>query len=124
MEHEPCSLLSDSKGPCNLTRANTILSGGNDPDSGEPSLKPEWGVFKDGSYLGGKLPLYMGALALPFLLVRQIVNILAATGRALHALRPAMLNHVGKAIVRVCEVNDSFLECLRGFHVLKIEELS
>ena len=120
VKHEPCGFLGDAKGPGEFAGANAILCGSDEPHGGKPSLKAQRRILKDGPDLGGELPLRMGALALPSILVRQIGYILAATGRAFHALGPAMRRHVGQAIRRICEVNDGLLECLWGFHDLRI----
>lgn len=124
MEHEPRGFLSDAKGPCNLAGANAVLGSGDDPDCGKPSLKSKRRILEDGPDLAGKLALRMAALALPFLLVLKIGNILAATGWALYTLWPAMGNHVNKAIVRVCKVDDGFLESSWVFHDSIIGELA
>lgn len=124
MEHEPCGLLSDAERAGNLARANAILRSGDEPHGREPLLKAQWRVFKDGSDLAGKLALRVAALALPLFLIRQIGDILAATGRAFDTLWPAVRDHIGEAIVCVSEVNYGFLKCLWRSHVLRIRESS
>ena len=122
VKHEPGGLLSDTQRPGNLTRANAILRGSDEPHGREPSFESKGRILKYGSHLRGELALCMAGLALPFLLVRQIGHILAATGRAFDAIGPAMRGHVSEAVVSVCEVNDGLLESLWRFHVLRIGE--
>ena len=55
----------------------------------------------------------MDALALPFLLIRKEA-LLAATGGAVNAVRPAQCDHEG-GIVGFGEVDDGLLECLWAF---------
>jgi hypothetical protein len=59
----------------------------------------------------------MSALALPFLLICEEGNVLAATAWAGNdSIRPAMPDHEFKAVIGIGEVKDGFLKCLRGFH--------
>ena len=124
MQHEPCGLLGDSERPRNLTGANAVLCAGNDPHCRKPLLKRKRRILKDGAHLGGKLPLGVGALALPLLLVRKPANIVPATSWAGHPIRPTLCHHVGDAIVRIGVVDDRFLESGRGFHAPRIGHLS
>ncbi len=124
MKHEPRGFLSDSQRPRNLAGANAVLRSGDEPHGREPLFEAQGRVLEDGSNLGGELALRVAALTLPLLLVRQISSILAATGRAFDAIGPAMCSHVSQAIIRVCEVNDCFLEGLWRFHVLRIGQFS
>jgi len=124
VEHEPCSLLSDTQRAGTLAGANAVLCSADEPDSREPLFQAERRVFEDGSHLGCELPLRVAALALPFLLRRQIGHILAATARALNAVWPAMRRHVSQTILSVCEVNDGILECLRFSHTSIIGNLT
>jgi hypothetical protein len=116
VEHEPCSLLSDAKGAGNLTRANAVLCSSNHPDGGKPLLQSQRRILKDGSYLGRELTFAVSALALPFTLSPQEGHIGASAGRADNAVWPAMRNHVLKAVIGICEVDDCFLKGVWGFH--------
>ena len=124
VQHEPCCLLGDAERPGNLAGANAVLGSDNEPNGREPSFKTKRRILKDGSHLRSELALCMATLALPLLLVRQIGNVLAATGRAFHAFGPAVGDHVGKAVISICEVDDGLLKCLWRSHVLRIGELT
>src|SRR5882762_9218608 len=124
VKHEPCRLLSDAQGAGNLAGANAVLRSGDNPDSGKPLIQTERGILEDRSHLRGELALGMAALALPFLLGCKVGNILASACGALDAFGPTVNNHVLKAVIRIREVNDSVLQCLWPFHVLRIGELA
>lgn len=124
VHHEPCRLLSDAQRAGDLARTDAVLGAGDDPDGGQPLFQPEWGVLKDGSHLGGELPLGVGTLALPFPLVCQPSDIIASAGRAGNPVRPAMRHHVGNAVVRIGEVDDGFLQSARAVHAPRIRNLS
>ena len=116
MEHEPCGFLSHAKRTGDLAGANAILRSGNEPHSGKPFFQTERRILKDGSNLGGELALRVAALALPFLLVLQLSHVLAPTGGAEHALRPAMVNHVPDAVIGIGKIENGLLQSLRCFH--------
>jgi hypothetical protein len=117
MQHEPCSLLSNAKRTGDLAGTDSVLGIGDEPDSGKPLLKAQRRVLEDGSNLGRKLPLGVGALALPLFLSGEEGNVLPATGGAnYNAIRPAVQGHVFKAVVLIREVNDGFLKSLWRFH--------
>lgn len=117
VEHEPCRFLSDAEGAGNFARANATLSSGDDPNGGKPFIQTQRGILEDRPYLRRKLPLGVTALALPFFLGYKVGNILASAGWALNTFRPAMRHYVRKAVIRIREVNDSFLKGLRLFHI-------
>ena len=125
VEHEPCGLLSDAQSAGHFAGTNSVLCAGDDPDGGQPFLKTDGRILHYGSDLSGELPLGMGTLALPFLLVRQPSYIVPATGGADdHAIEPAVSDHVCKAVIGVGKVNDGIAKGLRGFHVSRIGGLS
>jgi len=124
MQHEPGRLLSDAQGAGDLTGTNSIFRAGNNPDSGEPLFKSQRRVFKDGSNLCSKLPFRMSTLALKLSLILKPRHVSAPASRARNAIRPTMRDHIAKAILGVCEVNDGFLKSLWAAHELRIELLS
>ncbi len=117
MEHEPCSLLSNAEGTSDFVAADAILGVGDDPDSGKPLLKAKRRILEDGSYLGGELPLGVGALALPLPLSRQKGHISASASGASNPVGPATLSHIFQAVIGIGEVDNSFLEGSWRFHV-------
>ena len=124
VKHEPCGFLGHAKRPGKLARANAILSGGDNPNRWKPLFETKRGILKYGSDLSGELTLGVNTLALPFLLHLQERRIGTSAGRADNAVRPAMGNHVGDAVIGVCEVDDGFLKSARAAHELRIGLLS
>jgi hypothetical protein len=123
VKHEPCSLLSDPKGPGDLAGANAILRRGDDPNGRKPLVQSERRVLEDGPNLDGELALGMGTLALKFPLCSEVANISPSASRASHSVRLAMSDHVAEALIRVCEVDDGFLKSGWSFHESRIGQL-
>ncbi|HUV97386.1 MAG TPA: hypothetical protein VMV98_07935, partial [Acidobacteriaceae bacterium] len=109
IQHEPSGFLSDAKRAGNLAGANTILRAGNNPDGGKPLIQAKRRVFEYSPNLRGELTPSMTALALPFLLGGEIGHIGTAASGANDTRRPAMRDHVPKAVIGIREVNDGFL---------------
>ena len=112
VEHEPRRFLSDAKGAANLIGTDAVLAVGNHPNSDEPLVEGQSGVFKDSPNLGGELFLGMLALAFPHPASGDKADIIPATGGALYAIGPATLDHEVEAVAGVGEVNDGLLESL------------
>src|SRR6266700_3015977 len=120
MEHEPCGLLSNAKSATHFVGTDSVLAVRNHPNSDEPLVERQGGIFHDGSDLDGELPMVMDALALPLPLILEEHGILTATGRADHdAIGPAQLDHEIEAVIGVSEVDDGLLKSLwLGAHVV------
>jgi len=117
MEHEPCSLLSDSQSAVNLVRADAVLAANQQPDSGKPLLKGNRGVLKYGSNLQREFLLCMVAVAAIYAGLCQIGNFVRVTIRtADFAVRPANGNHEFAAVVVIAEMLDGLLQGLDVFH--------
>jgi hypothetical protein len=125
VKHEPSGFLSDTQRPGNFAGTDTILGIGDEPHTGEPLLQTQRGVFEDSSNLRGKLPLGMGALALPLFLSGEEGYVLAATGWANdNTIGPSLHSHEFKAVIDIGEVNDCLLKCLRCLHRIYTKEIN
>lgn len=122
VQHEPCRLLSDPDSPRHLIAADTVAAVDQHPDSGEPLIKRDGGILKDGSYFGGELPLGVDALALPLPLILEEHHVFASAGwTGDFAIGPAESDHVPESTVRVSKVDDCGLQgsgLLVVFHAL------
>ena len=112
LKHEPRGLLSDLEAAMNLPRANAVLGVREEPHSAEPLVEADRRVLKDRSNLDAELCARMPSLALPHAARWHKANFVRAAVRAYNAVRPAAGDYIGKAIVRVREVEDCFLKCL------------
>ena|ERR1019366_4905999 len=102
MEHEPCRLLSDADGLCDLVAADTVFAVAEHPDHHQPLLKRDGRILKDGSHFGAELAILVGALTLPFPLIIEERHVVTATGRTGHsAIRPALRDHILQAVIKV-----------------------
>jgi hypothetical protein len=111
MEHEPCGFLSDFNGAVNFPRTDSVLVVDNHPSSGQPLVESERGILENSSDLDGKLTVMVHALALPLALSGKKADILTSTGRASHdAIRPSAAHEIGKAVVKIGEIDDCFLQ--------------
>jgi hypothetical protein len=117
VEHEPCRLLSDAQCPSEFIRADSIFAVGDHPHSNKPLVEGQRRILKDCPDLSGKLPFRMDALALPLALISEEHRVFPPTSWAFNAARPAQLDHVREAVVRIPEMQDGLLECLGLFHV-------
>jgi hypothetical protein len=110
MEHEPCGLLGDTHSAVKLPRRNPILGICDEPNDGHPLLQTEGRVFENGSDLHGELALRMTGGTLPAPLSAQEANPITTASWAGNAVRPAPRHDVAQAVVRIREIDDSFLE--------------
>jgi hypothetical protein len=120
VKHEPCGFLSHIQGAGISHAADAVLRSNDQPHCRKPLFKAKRRILEDGSHLGRKLAFRMGALALPLPLTGKPSNILPPASGANNAIRPAMGDHVGNAVIGIGEVNDGFLKCLWRSHVLRI----
>ena len=118
MEHEPSGLLSNPKCATYFVAGDAVLAIGDEPNTGQPFIKTERGVFKDRTDLDGKLTLRMARRALPAELIFQEAYLRTSAGRASYAIGPTADNDVVQAVLGNGEKGDCFLKCLRsvGFH--------
>src|SRR5581483_7338110 len=88
MEHEPCGLLRNAKGPCEFVAADAVLAVDDHPHGGHPLIHAKRGILEDGPDLHGEL--LFAALAEPdFAGLQKRVLIRSATGAVDTAIRPA-----------------------------------
>jgi hypothetical protein len=119
MHHEPSRLLSDTQGASHFAGGDTVCAVAKNPEGTHPFIQPKGGVFEDGSNLGGELLL--ASSAKPDLAGRDERVLFRSTpGPRNDTVREAQIERVLKCAVGVREVNDGLLQCVRGFHDLKI----
>ena len=116
VHHEPCRFLSDADGAANLVGTDSVFAVGEHPHCGKPLVEGDWRILENGSDFSGELALCVDALALPLALNGEEHNILAPTGGAFDATRPAQLDHIGQRVIRIDEENDGLLKCLWLVH--------
>lgn len=113
VQHEPCGLLGDSEITGNLVGTDTVLAIGNHPRCRKPFVQAQRRVLKDRSRFRGELPGCMMASALPLPLILEESRVRPSTGGADNSAGPAVLDHVGQAIVCIAKVDNRFLERFR-----------
>lgn len=124
MVHEPCGLLGNAERPRQFVARNAVLAVHNLPDGQEPRFEGDWGVLEDGSDLDRELPLRMLLSALKPALLCEVPRIRLVADRAgYNPVRPAHLDHVGMAAVRVGKEFDGLLECFWGFESSSHEKI-
>jgi hypothetical protein len=111
--HEPRGFLRHAKRPRNLITTDSVFTIDDQPNGGQPLIQTKRRIFKDGSDLDGELPLPVRAFALPLVLFLKERHVLAPTSRTSNAIRPSASRKVVEAILRIREVNDCLLKCLR-----------
>ena len=121
LQHEPCSLLRDANRTMDFIATDSILRARNQPDRRQPLIQTERRILENRSDFGRELPLLVGALTLPFLLLRQKGHVIASARRTDNAVRPAARSQVAQAIVRIREVKDRFCKRLWSFVVCHSE---
>lgn len=115
LKHEPCRLLRDAERPVNLHTGNAVPAINQHPKCRHPLVKAQRRIFKDRAYLHREL--FLARFAEPYPARLNEPMLLAATARADDfAIRPAEIDRINKCSLRVGEVNDCFLKCLRLFH--------
>jgi hypothetical protein len=117
MVHEPRSLLRDAKRAGDLVTANAVFAVHDHPHSREPLVEAQGAILENGSNLDRELTALVCALTLPLPLLRQKCHVCAATGWADNAVGPSAGHKIVKAILRIREINDCLLQCLRGCFV-------
>jgi len=115
VKHEPCGLLSNAKVTGKLAGAYTILAITDQPNRGEPLIKADRRIFKDGSDLGAKLLFGVLGLALPYLTSSQQRDFSASARGASYAVGPAERYGRPYAVGRIREVANRFVK--RGRYV-------
>lgn len=110
MEHKPGSLLRDFDITGQLIRRNAVLTIRQHPHGREPLGQRDWAVFHDRADLHAELLAGMFRLAFPAPLLGKVMDLVAPTGRAGHAVRPAHLDEVSNTPILVTEIRHGFLE--------------
>lgn len=106
--------MSDPDSAVNLPGGNTVLATGLHPDSHEPLIETECGVFHDGANLDAELRLGVTAPTLPQAAGSDIPNVLRSAGGTHNSVLPfpAVRHEVADAIVGIVEVYNRLPECL------------
>ena len=111
--HEPRGFLSDAKRTRNFVAADSVFTIHDQPYGSQPLIQTKRRILKDGANLNGELSLLVGALALPFVLLRQKGYVFAPACRTLNAIGPSASSKVFATVIRIREVNDCLLKRLR-----------
>ena len=102
--------------PIYLTGTHAIFAVAEHPKGAHPLIQSDWRVFKDRSHLEAEL--LFAALAKPDAAgADERVILRAAAWARNNAVRPAKIERILKAAVRIAEVNNRFLKCLGRFHI-------
>lgn len=121
LQHEPCAFLSDAEGAMHLVTTDSIFCVHQKPHGGKPLLQRDWRVLKNRTHLEGELLFWVVAVAAIHSRFFEIGHFLAAAiGTADDTVRPADFDHESAAILVISEVLDSFLECSRFVHNVRI----
>src|SRR5690348_2984162 len=108
-------ILSDTDSAVNLVGTDAILAIDQHPESREPLVQLDRGIFEDGAELHRKLATAL--FAFPPLLSFQVIILFAFASRTGHyAIRPAQSGDGINADLFVAEVLDSVLKCFRLVH--------
>jgi hypothetical protein len=116
LQHEPCRLLSHSKGAVKLPTANPVLAVDQHPNGSHPLIQSQGRVLEDRAYFDRKL-LFTGVAEPDTPGLDEGMLLGMAPGTLYFAVRPAQLDRVIKRSVPVVEVNNRFLKRLRRFHL-------
>src|SRR5271157_1340911 len=125
MQHEPRSLLGDSKRTRNLATTHTILAVEDHPHCRKPLVQAERRILEDGSNLDRKLPPWMAHAALPAQLILEKPDARTTASRADNAVLPLRTtgDKIAKAILLIGEVQDCLLQGLWFvFHALIVRQ--
>jgi hypothetical protein len=115
MHHEPRRLLCNADGAGYFAGANAVLAIAESPVSAHPLIKPDGGIFENGSHL--ETELFLAYRAKPNLASFDEGMLLRTAARAAsHTFREPQIECVLESTVCVREVDDCLLECVRGFH--------
>lgn len=113
MQHEPRSLLCDTKRTMNFPRTDTVLAVSNHPHYGKPLVQPERRILKDGPSLDAELGLWMAGLTLPQTPGRNKGHVASPASWAHNTIWPPTGNQIGKAVVGIREIPDGLGQRLR-----------
>ena len=123
MEHKPCAFLRDAKRSSNFTGTNAVLAVAEHPERTHPLIKSKRTILKDRAYLKRELLLTSRAEPDAARLDKRVF--LRATARAgNYAVRPAKVERILKAAVRIAEVNNRVLKCLGRVHELNLRRIA
>src|SRR5262249_16033319 len=107
---------SDAESASDFIRANAVLTIGNHPNSDQPLIESERGVFEDSSNFCAELLPSVLRLALPEVASSEKTNLFPPASWALDSVRPAALYDEREAILWLGVVNDGLLQSLWLFH--------
>lgn len=117
MQHEPSRLLSDADRTGDLAGANAILAITDHPKGAHPFVESQRRILENRTDF--ERELLLASLAEPHAAgADERMLLRAATGARNYAIRPAKVERILKAAVRIAEVNNRVLECVRRFYVV------
>jgi hypothetical protein len=115
VKHEPSRLLGDAESTGYFAGANAVLAIAENPVSAHPLVESKGGILEDRSYLEAELLL--ASRAKPDLAgFDEGVLFRSAPRAANQTIREAQVERVLESAVGIREVDDCFLQCVRGFH--------
>ena len=106
-QHEPGTLLGDTKGAANFIGTDPVLTVDHHPHCWQPLIQTDGGIFHDGSDLDAELLPCMAMFAFPDSTRSKKFDLLASAGRTRDTVRPAQLNHKLQGAIGIREVVDS-----------------
>jgi hypothetical protein len=125
VQHEPSGLLGDAKAAMQFVGTDTVFCPNDEPRSGEPLLKADRGILKDGSCLQCERRAGMLSVALPHASLFQVGNVIGAATRAFdNAILPTQFDHELTAMFKVREPNHRVSESVWRFHVVSMQKKS
>jgi hypothetical protein len=117
VEHEPSCLLCDAKAAMEFVATDSVLATDNQPRGGQPLLKRNRRVFKNGAGLQGKRRAFMFAVAFPYACFCQPRHVVRSTLLAFHyAIGPAEFHHELPAVLEIREPQNRLVDSVWRFH--------
>ena len=101
MEHEPSRFLSDLEVACNLIGTDAVFAIDDKPDSNQPFVERDSGVFKDAKGFDAELLVAILIHALPDPASAEIRDFLPVAVWAGYTIRPAHRSHELDTHIRI-----------------------
>ncbi len=122
MQYEPSRLLGNSDAAVHLVARDAVLASTDHPNSHHPLIEAKGRILENGSDLEAELLLAPVAHPDTARLDKGVL-LRPATGASYLAVWKAKIERVLESTVRIAEVNNGFLQCVRGFHDLILDRI-